>query len=67
MNRRRFQGSKRKLSSSEHIEIAICYLSGIPISTISAKYEISRSGVHRALVRMGVETERGKRRGSAGS
>jgi hypothetical protein len=52
---------KRTLSRAEELEIAICYLAGHPIKDISDRYSLSRSGVHRVVTRMGVETERGKK------
>ena len=52
---------KRVLSKNEEMEIAICYLGAVPIKQISEYYRISRSGVHRVITRLGIETERGKR------
>lgn len=52
---------KRKLSRAEEIEIAIAYLGKIPIKEISEYYDLSRSGIHRVITRLGVQADRGKR------
>jgi DNA-binding MarR family transcriptional regulator len=52
---------KRILSRDEELEIAICYLARIPIKDICDHFDISRSGVHRVITRLGIETERGKK------
>lgn len=54
-------GSAPKLSRAHQIEVAICYLAGIPIKDITKVYGTSRSAIHRLLVRLDVPTERGKR------
>lgn len=51
---------KRVLSRAEELEIAICYLAGHPIKIISEHFNISRSGVHRVITRLGIDAERGK-------
>lgn len=55
---------KRVLTRDEEIEIAIAYLGGVPIKKITDHYNISRSGVHRVITRLGIEAERGKRAAS---
>ena len=52
---------KRMLSRNEEIEIVIAYLGGVPIKEIVSRYQISRSGIHRVITRLGVSAERGKR------
>lgn len=52
--------SKRVLTRAEELEIAICYLARIPIKEISAHFDISRSGIHRVITRLGFEADRGK-------
>lgn len=53
--------SKRVLTRNEELEIVIAYLGRVPIKDISERYQISRSGIHRVIVRMGHETDRGKK------
>jgi len=53
--------TKRVLTRSEEIEIAICYLADIPVKTICAYFDIHRMTIHRVLTRLGIETERGKK------
>lgn len=52
---------KRVLTSDEEYGIAVYYVCGVPIKYISERYNLSRSGVHRVITRLGVKTERGKR------
>lgn len=53
--------SKRVLTYDEEYGIAVYYVAGIPVSAIQAVFGIGRSTIHRVLIRLGVETERGKR------
>lgn len=55
---------KRILSRDEEIEIAICYLGGVPIKKITDHYDINRMTVHRVISRLGIPAERGKRAAS---
>lgn len=53
--------TKRVLSPDEEYGIAVYYAAGIPIKDISARFDISRSGVNRVVKRLGVTVDRGKR------
>lgn len=57
----RGQVSKRVLTKSEEYGIAVYYACGVPVTGISHHFNLSRSGIHRVLTRLGVETERGKK------
>lgn len=58
----RLAGSgKRVLTSSEEYGIAVYYVCGVSIVSICETFDISRSGVHRALLRLGIDRDRGKR------
>lgn len=52
---------KRVLTYDEEYGIAVYYVAGIPISAISAVFDISRSGINRVVKRLGIKPNRGKR------
>lgn len=52
--------TKRILTASDEHGIAVYYVCGVPIRVISARFNISRSGVHRVITRLGIGADRGK-------
>ncbi len=54
------------LTPSEEYGIAVYYVCGVPIKRISTEFNLSRAGVHRVVTRLGVATDRGKRKESDG-
>lgn len=56
------QPAKRVLSKREEYGIAVYYVCGVPIKQIVDRFNISRSGVNRVVTRLGVGSDRGKKR-----
>lgn len=52
---------KRILTYDEEYGVAVYYAAGIPLSAISAVFNLSRSGINRVVKRLGMEPNRGKR------